>query len=215
MKHQYKAAAKTSRQYRIKNLTSAAIVFVISCFGLFMCIYSFIQKSWIFGAAYLIAVLLGFSYVVIRCNTVFSTYIATDDDYVYLKNWENDFLPYRVDQKRNRLFAELLPAGTRIMEVPVDDVAFIMLGTKNYIKRYSNNPEFAKAVRPFETNKDFYKKKSVSTADLIYLMTYDGNFCFMPIEGFDPKQVVGVLSAIREINPDVEIMANSKKFRMR
>ena len=209
----YIAKASAGRQYKTANLIGAGIVLAVSCLGLFLCVYSFVKGNWIFGVAYLVAIILGFSYVAIKCNTVFATYLAIDKGTVYLKNWENDFLPYAIGDKK-RLLSEFLPAKTRMMEVPARDIAFVMIGTKNYIKRYSNNPEFSKAVKPFETAKDYYKKRSVQIMDILYLMTYDGNFCFMPIEGFEPKQVLAVLKALKKMNPDVEIRANSKKFRL-
>ncbi len=205
--------ACTSKRYRRKNEIIIGFVGLLSCFGLVMLIYEFISRNVLFGISYSIATFLGFTYVLIRINTVFATYLAVDRENLYMKNWSNDFLPYNTDCPV-KLVCEFIPAKTKISEVPIDEISSIAIGTKNFIKR--NIPEsspFTERVKKFENSRDYYKKKAVSSMDLIYVSTYDGACCHMPIDKFETSNVIKIVKGIMKKNPNTELKVNSRDYR--
>lgn len=207
------AKACTSKKYRRKNELIIGVVGLLSCFGLVMLIYEFISGKILFGISYSIATFLGFTYVIIRVNTVFATYLAADKENLYLKNWSNDFLPYNTDCKI-KLICEFIPAKTKISEVSVNEISLIAIGTKNFIKRNaSEGSSFLEDIKKFENTRDYYKKKAVSSMDLFYIETYDGNCCHMPIDKFETAGVIRIVKSILKRNPNTALKVNSRDYR--
>ena len=86
-----------------------------------MIIYNLIKGNYLFSVAWLIAAILAGTYVLIRINTVYATYIMTDRKSLYMKNWSNDFLPYDYDNKV-KILSEFIPAKTKLVEIPLDEI---------------------------------------------------------------------------------------------
>jgi hypothetical protein len=209
----YLAKACTSKKYRRSSGFFITVVGLLSCFGFVMLIYEFIAGNVLFGISYTIATLLGFTYVLIRINTVFATYIAADKNNVYMKNWANDFLPYDADSKI-KLLSEFVPAKTKVVEIPIHEISKIAIGTKNFIKRnIGENSTFPQAIKRFETSRDYYKKKTVSSMDLFYIETVDGGCYYMPIDKFETSNIVKLIKGIQKFNPNIDLRVNSRDYR--
>ena len=103
--------ACTNSRYRKTNIVIITILSLLSCFALVMVIYNLIKGSYLFSIAWFIATILASTYVLIRINTVFATYISTDRMNLFMKNWNNDFLPYDYDNKV-KILSEFIPATT-------------------------------------------------------------------------------------------------------
>lgn len=113
--------ACSNSSYRRKNTIIISIVALLSCFALVMVVYNLIKGSYLFSAAWFIATILAFTYVLIRINTVYTTYVSTDRNNVYMKNWTNDFLPYDYDNKI-KILSEFIPAKTKLVEIPIEEI---------------------------------------------------------------------------------------------
>lgn len=205
--------ARTSKKNRGKNEIIIGLVGLLSCFGLVMLIYEFITGNVLFGISYTIAAFLGFTYVIIRMNTVFATYLAADRERLYMKSWENDFLPYNTNCKI-KLVCEFIPAKTKFTEVPIDEISLVVIGTKNFIKRnISDASPFLERIRKFEETRDYYRKKTVAAMDMFYVETYDGACCHMPIDGFEVSNVIRIVKEIMKKNSSAAVKAGSRDYR--
>ena len=198
---------------------SGILIFIVAafvCFAAFMAVYTFMgdgDNRIIFGSGYVIAGILGLLYVIMRINSVYATFIAADGDNVYMKNWENDFLPYNTDGSV-KFINSFIPAKTKITEIPIEDISSIIIGTKNFIKRYGQgNDDFLKNLRELEHSKDSYEKKQVQGMDLIYIETTYGDSSYMPIVKFNTKAINRLLKYIKRKNTKVEIKTVNKEFK--
>ncbi len=210
----YTAIACTDKSYRRINIVVLLFMTLVAVASVVMLIYSFVNDRIHFGLAWIIAFILSGSYVLIRRNTVFSTYLATDKQNIYMNTWSNDFLPYDVSNKI-KIIREFIPAKTKLIKIPVEEINTVIIGTKNFIKRYAEECEdFTQKLKPFEKSKDYYQKKSIDSMDIFFVITEDGSSYFMPIERFSSRDVSRVLQLIQRLNPDISIKINSKKFRM-
>ena len=147
-------------------------------------------------------------------GAVFLLYLATDKQNVYMNTWSNDFLPYDASNKI-KIIREFIPAKTKLIKIPIDEISSVVIGTKNFIKRYAEESiDFRQKVKPFEKSKDYYQKKAVNNMDLFFVTTLDGSAYFMPIEKFSPRDVSRVIQFIQRLNPEMNIKINSRNFRM-
>lgn len=210
----YAAIACTDKSYRRNNIIILSIMSIVAIASVVMLIYSFVNDRIHFGLAWLIAFVLSSSYVLIRRNTVFSTYLATDKQSIYMNTWTNDFLPYDVSNKI-KLVREFIPAKTKLIKIPIEEINSVVIGTKNFIKRYAEECiDFQQKVLPFEKTKDYYQKRAINSMDIFFVITEDGSSYFMPIEKFSSRDVSRVLQLIQRFNPDINIKINSKTFRL-
>ncbi len=206
--------ACTNKSYRRNSGIAIGILSALSLLALVMLIFDFINGRILWGIFWILALILALSYVIIRINSVYTTYLASDKKNVYMKNWSNDFLPYDADNKI-KFIREFIPARTKLIQIPIEDIATVLIGTKNFIKRYGeDNEDFRINLKPLEKSKDYYQKKTVQSMDLIYVSTYDGECYYMPIVKFTPRDVSRVLQFIQRANPEAEIRVNSKEFRL-
>lgn len=213
-KSTYAAMACTNKSYRRNSGIVIGILSALSLLALIMLILDFINGKILWGVFWILALILALSYVVIRINSVYTTYLASDKKNIYMKNWVNDFLPYDADNKV-KFIREFIPARTKLIQIPIEDIATVLIGTKNFIKRYGeDNEEFRLNLKPLEKSKDYYQKKTVQSMDLIYVSTYDGECYYMPIVKFTPRDVSRVLQFIQRANPEAEIRVNSREFRL-
>lgn len=210
----YAAKACTNKKYRRKNKIILSIMSVLSILSLVMLIFSFVTGKILFGFSWMIAFILLASYVLIRYNTIFPTYLATDKTNIYMNTWSNDFFSYDISNKI-KFAREFIPSKTKLIKIPIENITSIIIGTKNSVKRYTTEDgEFHNKVKPLEKSKDFATKKAINSMDLFFVQTEDSNSYFMPIENFSPRNVSRVLQFVQRINPTISIKVNSRNFRI-
>lgn len=209
-----KVKACTNASYRKRNAVIIIIFALLSCAGLVMAIYNLIKANFLFAIACVIATILAVTYAMIRFNTVFATSVSLNNGNLYMKNWDNDFLPYDYDNKL-KILSEFIPAKTKIIEIPVSDITAIIIGTKNFIKRsISPEMEFVESLKKIEKSKDFYRKRTVSAMDILYVETYDKECYYMPVVKFNSREVMKIVQLIQRRNPDVVFAAGSRDYRI-
>jgi hypothetical protein len=130
----YAAKATAKKSYRRNTKIAVITLALLGAAAFAMMIYSLINGKILFSVGCLLAMILCFSYVVIRSNSVFPIYLAADKRNLYMKIWTNGFLPYNIDVKPS-ILSEFIPAPTKIIEIPIDDISTVLIGTKNFIKR--------------------------------------------------------------------------------
>lgn len=209
----YTVKACTSPSYRRKNSIIIAIISILSCAAVVLGVYNFVEAKYLFTVSYLIGAFLGVTYVIIRANTVYKTYIATNKKSIYMRRWINHFMPYNFDCKI-KFIREFIPAKTELVEVPISDIESVYIGTKNYIKRYAANRfDFSDDVERFEKSGDFTVKRTVQTMDIFYIETTDGESVYMPIVEFNTGAVIKIMKYINRKNPSAQFYIYSKKYR--
>lgn len=205
--------ACTNARYRRTNTIIIGAAGLLAVFSLVMAIVSIARGELLFMTAWLIALILLGTYIIIRINTIFATSVSTDMVNLYMKNWDNDFLPYDYGNKI-KILSEFIPAKTKTMEIPLGEIRAAMIGTKNFLKRnIDNETDFLKNIRALENTKDFYRKRTISSMDIFYVETYDGDCCYMPVVQFDLKDLSRILHAMRRSNPDLIIKSGLRAFK--
>ena len=209
----YMAIAKTNKSYRRISGAVIAVVAAFVCYAAFMAIYTLAgdyEKRIVFGIGYIIAVILGLMYVIIRINTVFTTYLATDGKNVYMKNWVNDFLPYNV--RGISFLKAFIPAKTKMTEIPVEEIKNIYIGTKNFIRRNASaNEEFVGSIKSLDRDKS--DRKQIRNIEIFYVETINGEGGYMPILKFSKKNVNKILKIVKTKNKNIEIKSGNKAYK--
>lgn len=205
--------ACTSKGYRRKNAIIIALFVILSCLALIMAIYNIIKGNILFASACIIATILAVTYVLIRVNTVFPTSLSIDSRNLYIKNWSNDFLSYDYTNKI-KILSEFIPAKIKMVEIPIDEIKTVLIGTKNFIKRnISADMEFVTNIKTLEKSKDFYRKRTISSMDIFYVETYDMECYYMPIVRFNSKDVIKIVQTIQRRNADTGVKVGSRDYR--
>ena len=213
MKKTYKVIAEVERKQRIRGMIFSSILMFLCVGALMLSIYSFASENFVFGFSYIIAILLGLSYIVIKVNQLFSTYIATDDENIIFRCWDNHFFPYNA-WNGIPVIREFIPARSEVITIPMKEIKQIVIGTKSYIKRNANSDAFNKEVLPYEKHKYSGITGMLDKANILYINTKSDESCFMSIEGFNPKETMEVLNRFtRFCDEGVDIRINSRSFK--
>lgn len=208
------AEAKSNASYRRISGIIIAIVAAFVCYASFMALYTLAgdyEKRIVFGIGYIIAAILGLMYVIIRINTVFPTFLATDGNNIYMKNWVNDFLPYDVKGGISFLKA-FIPARTKTTEIPIEDISAVYIGTKNFIRRNTQASEdFVSSIKTLD--KDKSDRKQIRSIEIFYVSTHDGEGYYMPIVKFEKKDINKLLKIIKTKNKEIEIKTGNRAYK--
>ena len=213
MKSEYKAKATVGRKKRIFVMIFVCLLMCICVLALMFGIYSFASDNIAFGVSYIIAIILGLSYIVIKFNQIFSTYVAADDDNLILKCWDNHFFPYNT-WNGIPFLREFIPARSEVITVPMNEILEIMIGTKSYIKRNAEDESFKKELIPYEKHKYSGLTKALEKFNILYIRVKSGESCFMSIDGFEAIEVMEVINRFSRFCDDsVSIKINSRSYK--
>lgn len=205
--------ATVTPKKRSSTMISVIIYTVLALFSAIMGIYDIATGRTLFGVLFVIAAVIFFVLMLIKGNTVFGTSLKVKDDTLYLKSWDNNFLPYATDG--SSFFSDLKPSKTKTSSVPLNEISSVLIGTKDYIKRNitESGKPFIKALYPYERSSKKAKQNMVSGLDMFYIETADGDCAFMSIQDYSVKNVVAIINEIYNANPTVEIKVSNREYK--
>ena len=195
----------TRKNYIIK----ISFVGTISIAGLALCLYSAITGGYLFALWYFIAFILGLSYVVIRINTVFPTYVASDGHVLTLSSWDNGVLPYKLPEKPS-FISDFIPSKVKTDEIEVNDIQALYIGSWKYLKRNLSEENYPKILLRLEADKHF--DKVLRRADFLYVLAKSGENCFMSVTDFDINALADLVSVVEKNCMGVQIHINLPKL---
>ncbi len=193
------------RSYTIK----IAIVGTISLLGLVLGIYSAITAKYLFSLWYFVAFVLGASYVIIRVNTAYPTYIATDGEKLVMSVWKNGIMPYTLPEHPN-FISDFIPDKVKSYEIPVNEVESIYIGSKKFLKRSLSEQDYPEPLSRIEGDK--HLDKVTKRMDFIYIRLKDESFRFMSVTGFDTQSLAELIDVIEKNCVGVQVYTNLPKL---
>lgn len=199
----YNKKISISKAKKNSNMVLICIIASISLLGLVMAVYSIVNFNFIFALVYIIAVIMGFSYVVMRINTIMPTYIEINGKYVYIQNWDNGLFPFVCDKG---ILGEFFPAKTLIKKIDIDAISKIYLGSRNYILKLIPHGIFYSILK----NPDNKYQSMLKRMDFLYIITKDDKEIYMSITDFDDEELASVIKPIVEKNEKVDFRSNNR-----
>lgn len=202
-------SSKVRRDYIIK----ISLVGSVSLVGIALAIYSLFAGKLLFAAWYLAAFILGLSYVIIRINTAFPTYIAADSERVVLSFWKNGVMPYTLPEKPT-LISDFIPERVTTVQLPMSDIESVIIGSKRYLAKNLTEEQFPEILTRLSENKHF--DSVLKRMDFICINTKYGYNCFMSVTDFDLHGILEFIGVVEKYCNGVRIMTNIPKLvRMR
>ena len=204
----YKKASLSSKVWR-KYIIKISLVGTVSLVGLVLAIASIISGRFLFALWYLVAFVLGLSYVIIRINTALPTYIAVDGEKLILSVWNNGVFPYKVEEKPSFL-SDFIPDRVRTDEIDFTEIDRIYIGSKRYLKKTLDESEYPSILSMLEEDKhiDAVLKKM----DFILVFTLSRENCFMSITDFDIQALSEVIDIVERNCQGVKINIHLPKL---
>lgn len=199
---EYSLKASIEKKIKNRDMILICVVASISLLGLVMSIYSLIHFKILFMLIYLVAVCCGFSYAVMKINTVIPTYLAVKDGYLYLQTWVGLF-PFRTDKG---YFGEFLPTKTILKKVDISKINRIYLGTRNYLLNLVTEGDFAEQLAFSKEKYDNVVKKM----EFIYISTRDNKEIYMSISDFDYEILAQILKPVVDGDERIDFKCNNR-----
>ena len=195
--------ASVSQKARNINLVIISIVGSISVLGFVMAIYSLVKLEIIFSIVYLLAVLLGFSYVVMKINTIMPIYIERNDDLICIQNWVNGLFPFVPDRG---IIGEFTPSKSMLKKIDVNSISKIYIGSRSYLLKVVKEGDFTKTIDEFKEKYDNILKHM----DILYIKTIDESEVFLSVTDFDDDGLIDIFKPIIEENDKIDFKCSNR-----
>lgn len=199
----YSTKITMSKNEKIKNMILVCVIASISVLGLVMIVYSLSKSMYMFAVIYMIAVVLGFSYVVMRINTIMPTYIALSDKYIYVQNWENGYFSFRIDKG---FFGEFLPEKTVLRKIDISLIQKLYIGSKSYMERLLPELDFYKNTG-CENNK---YDSALKRMEFMYVFTKDKKELCVSVSEYAPEELGNVVNIVLQKNENIEFSSDNR-----
>ena len=206
---EYLSKVSLNAKVRRNHVIKISLVGSVCLLGLALGIYSIIIKNVLFAIWYFLAFLLGLSYVIIRINACFPTFVATDGEKVVLSTWKNGVMPYTLPEKPN-FFSDFIPERIKVNEIAMEDVASVIVGSKRFIKKTLGDEDYPEIFKQLDESGHF--EKVLRRMDFILVETKTDENCFMSITYFDLLGIADFLEIVEKNCAGVQILTNIPKL---
>jgi len=206
---EYLSRVSINAKVRRNHVIKISLVSSVCLLGIVLGVYSIIIREYLFALWYALAFLLGLSFVIIRINACFPTFVATDGEKVVLSSWKNGIMPYMIPEKPN-FFSDFIPDKIIVNEIAMEDVASIIVGSKRYLKKSVGDEDYPEILGRLEENKHF--NKGLKHMDFIFVETKTEENCFMSITDFDLDGIAEFLEVVEKNCAGVQILTNIPKL---
>lgn len=210
---EYLSKVSISDKVRRDHVIKISVVGSVCLLGLVLGIYSLVIGNFLFALWYALAFVLGLSFVIIRINACFPTFIATDGEKVVLSRWKNGIMPYTLPEKPN-FFSDFIPEKVKTIEIAMENIDSVIVGSRRFLKKSLAEEEYPGILARLDINKHF--DNVLKRMDFIFVRTKNDENCFMSITDFDLSGVSEFLDIVEKSCPGVQILINIPKLvRMR
>lgn len=194
---------------RRDHVIKISLVGSVSLLGLVLGIYSLFINNFLFALWYALAFILGLSYIIIRINACFPTFIATDGEKVILSKWKNGIMPYTLPETAT-FISDFIPEKINTIEIAMEDITSVIIGSRKFLKKNLGEEEYPEILARLDLNKHF--DNVLKRMDFLFIRTKNDENCFMSITDFDLFGINDFLGVLEKNCPGVQIQINIPKL---
>ena len=198
--------AKARRSATVK----ISIVGTVAVLGLALSVYSLFTANLLFAVWYLVAFILGLSYVVIRVNAIFPTYVAVDNDKLIMSVWKNGIVPYKLPEKPTFL-SDFMPEKIKKDEILQEEIAEIYIGSKRFFDRNLEEDKYPEILKTVGENRHF--DGVIKRMDFMLVIAKDGESCFMSVTDFDIDALAEIVDELERSCAGIKINIGIPKLK--
>ena len=123
--------ATLSKKEKTKGVLVIILLCCVVCVAVVMGVYSALQTKYLFVGMYALAFLLGVIYTVLKINMIMPTFIANDEENLYMRYWNNGFFPFRTDRG---VIGDIMPEKIKSSKITLKGIEKIYIGTGKFLK---------------------------------------------------------------------------------
>lgn len=204
--------ARVNSSIRVKALVIICAYAALFLFCLGMGIYDILMDRALYGILFIIVGIIFIALMLLKANAAFGTYVQLKGRTLYMKSWANNFLPYDVN---GSFISDMLPSKTKIMEIPVDEISYVLIGTKDFIKKNATiaGKKLQRAIYPYEHSKKKFKNEVLNHMELMYVETIDDSCAFMCVHDYDAEKIVKIVKTMYSMNEGLSVKIGSSTYR--
>lgn len=198
------------KKIRRNATVKIAIIGTVTLLGFVLSLYSLFTSNFLFALWYFVAFILGLSYVVIRINSVFPSYIEISEDKLILSVWENGIMPYRISGKFSFL-SDFIPEKMKKDEIPLDEIGEVYIGSKRFFDRSVDEEKYPEILK--ELGSDSHFASLIKRMDFFLVIAKDGEKCMMPVTDFEIDGLYDIISEIEKRCVGVQVFVGIPKLK--
>lgn len=202
--------ASVNAKLRRNATVKISLVGTVTLVGLVLSLYSLFTANFLFFVWYFIAFVLGLSYVVIRVNSVFPTYLSVENDKLMMSVWDNGIVPYKLPENPTFL-SDFMPEKIKKEEINLSEIAEVYIGSKRFFERNLDEAKYPETLKKLCENK--HLENTVKRMDFILVIAKDGESCFMPVTDFDIEALADITDELEKSCAGVKIHIGLPKLK--
>lgn len=191
---------------KLKGIAAIAILCAVACASVVLGILSIVDKKYIFSIVYLVALMLSILYTVMKINIVMPTFIANDEENLYMRYWNNGFFAFRIDKG---FFGEFIPEKIKSSKITLNGIVKVCVGTGKFISRILPESSFAAKI---SEQKGKYLKM-IKKTEFIHFTLASGKERYMPITDFDYETLSDIIKDIQRVNANLNFTTANRKLK--
>ena len=199
-----------NKKVRQNATVKISIVGTVTLLGLVLSLYSIFTSNLLFAVWYFVAFILGLSYVVIRINAVFPSYVSISEDKFIMSVWKNGVMPYRLPEKPTFL-SDFMPEKMKKDEIALSEIAEVYIGSKRFFDRNVTDEHYPDILKTLGQDRHF--EKALKRMDFLLVIAKDGEKCFMPVTDFDIEGLANILDEIEKNCAGVQVFVGLPKLK--
>lgn len=199
-----------NKKVRQNATVKISVVGTVTVLGLVLSIYSLFASNFLFALWYFVAFVLGLSYVVIRINAVFPSYVAMDGDKLVMSVWKNGIVPYRLPEKPT-FISDFMPEKIKKDEIALSEIAEVYIGSKRFFDRSVKDEHYPYILKSVGDDRHFLG--TVKRMDFLLVIAKDGEKCFMSVTDFDIQGLADILDRIEKNCQGVQVFVGVPKLK--
>lgn len=199
-----------NKKVRRNATVKISVVGTVTLLGLVLSLYSIFTSNLLFAVWYFVAFILGLSYVIIRINAVFPSYVSVYGDKLVMSVWENGIVPYRLPEKPTFL-SDFMPEKIKKDEIELSEIAEVYVGSKRFFDRTVKDEYYPEVLKSLGNDRHF--ESAVKRMDFLLVIAKDGEKCFMSVTDFDVKGLADILDEIERNCAGVKVFVGIPKLK--
>lgn len=202
--------ASVNAKVRKSATVKISIVGTVAILGLVLSVYSLFTANLLFAVWYLVAFVLGLSYVVIRVNAIFPTYVAVDNGRLIMSVWENGIVPYKLPEKPTFL-SDFMPEKIKKDEILTEEIAEVYIGSKRFFDRNFEDDRYPEILKRVSEDRHF--DGVIKRMDFMLVIAKDGESCFMSVTDFDVYALAEIVDELERNCAGIKINIGIPKLK--
>lgn len=195
-----------NKKKRIKEIVAIILLGCVGSVAFIFTIANLFKLKFIFALIYAVACLFSVVYTIIKINAVIPTFIANDEENLYMRYWDNGFFPFRTDKG---FLGEFMPEKVKSSKIAIRGIESICIGSGKFVSRAFPESEFAEKMKEYKDKHSMILKRM----EFMHITLKSGKEKYMSVSDFDTECLANIVKDAKRGNNNIYFTTGNRDIR--